>query len=125
MGTLQARKITLGYAPKEGAFALPVTLLFNTNAVQQISMDFFKEQSQGQIEFIQSVFIDNSQNPQGLALRFPTLQQQITVRTQMQGYFPLFAPNGAFSLTAVTTGNVDIPIIFCNVFINPSVWQSA
>lgn len=125
MPLIPAYKITLGYAPSQGARALQVKLNFNSLAVQTITFDTFKEQSGGGIEFIQSVYIDNSQNAQGLALAFPALGQQITVRTQMQGYFPLFLPNGAFACTALTTGNVNINLIFSNVFINPSVWQSA
>jgi hypothetical protein len=125
MSIIPAYKVTLGYSPEAGARALQVPLNFNSLGVTQINFDTFKEQATGQIEFIQCVFIDNSQNAQGLALRFPALGQVITVRTQMVGYFPIFVPNGAFACTAVTLGNVNLNLIFSNIFINPTVWQSA
>lgn len=102
-----------------------VPLNFLALGVTTITFDLFKEQSQGELDFIQSMYADNSQNAQGLALKFSGLQQTITLRTQMQGYFSLFVPNGQVQCTAVTTGNVNINLIFSNIFINPSVWQSA
>lgn len=125
MTIISGYKVTLGYSPKQGARAIRVPLNFNSLGVTQISFDTFKEQATGQIEFIQSVFIDNSANAMGLALAFPALGQVLTVRTQMVGYFPIFVPNGAFSCTAVSQGNVNINLIFSDVFINPTVWQAA
>ena len=117
-------KVTLGYSSKsQGSRALPFVLKFATLALTQITQDFYIEQAVGSLEFIQSAFIDNSQNAQALSIRFPALGQVLVIKNQTQGYYPIFLPNGRFSLTAVSTGNVDVPVIFSNIFINPSVWS--
>lgn len=123
MTLIPAWKITLGYAPTQGARALPFVLQFLTQNLTQITKDFYGEQSTGEAEFMQSVYIDNSLNAQAVSIRFPALGQIITARNQTQGYYPIFVPNGRLAITAVSAGNVDVPIIFSNIFINPTVWS--
>lgn len=116
-------KVSMGYVPQQGSRAIAIMLNFNTLAVTSISDELFQEQSQGEIEFIQSVFIDNSANAQQFKLQTTTgLNQTIVAKANSQGYYPLLVPNGKLAYQASTTGNVNIQIIFMNIFVNTIVW---
>jgi hypothetical protein len=120
-----AYKITMGYVPKSGSRALPFKLAFNAQAVQTISDDMFLEQALAELEYIQSVFIDNADNGQKLTLQFVgSVSQRIVAKANTQGFYPVFLPNGKLIYTATTTGNVDVNVIFSNVFVNTIVWPT-
>lgn len=117
--------MTMGYVPQQGSRALSVLLAFNTLATQSINDDLTNEQAQGQIEFVQSVYIDNADNAQKFTLQILEGNvQRIVAKANTQGYYPLIAPNGKLSYSASTTGNVNINIIWMNIFVNTIVWPT-
>lgn len=116
-------KATLGYVPEQGTRFVPVKLPFNANAVTSISDDLFPEQSLSELEYIQAVYIDNADNAQKLTLQVNG-GSRIVAKANSQGFYPLVTPNGKFSYSASTTGNVDINIIFLNIFINAIIWPN-
>ena len=104
--------------PRSGNRELLLTLDF-TN-VGTILDDLFPEMSGSQIETIQSVYIDNSQNPSTLTFQF-NQGQTLVAQPYTQGIYPVIAA-GNLRYTATTTPGLKIPIIFSNVAKPYQVW---
>lgn len=76
-----------GYAPKEGTKALPV--VFDFSVFGEITFDLLNENTQGIIQFVQSVWVDNTDNPNPLELIFGITQQRIVVPANAHGMWPV------------------------------------
>lgn len=102
-------------ASGKGPKALPMILDFTINAVQDF--DFVQEMEGGVIDFIQGVFIDNSNNPNSLTLLFTGTNQKIVVPATSQGIWPVICPSENLHCTASTlTGNgLLVSLLFLNV----------
>lgn len=124
-------------APGRGVFGIPldtqpvqggvgVSLNLDFTAGNQASGDFGQEMASGVIDYVQSVYIDNSGNTKALSITFGGTLQNITVKPNTQGYYPVVPANGTFSWVAVSTGaNVKVPVIFMNVKIpTASQWAT-
>lgn len=121
---IPAFKTTLGYVPKQGSRGLPFTCNF-TALVNQVTQDFLVEQGTAMEEFFQSLWLDNSKNALPFSIAFPAMGQILTAKANTQGYYPIFVPNGklSFVATMAAVGNSSVPLIFSNIFINPTVWS--
>lgn len=105
--------------PPEGPKAIYTSLDFttlNTNIV-----DFTLAVSQGKITAIQSIWVDNSSNPQPLQITVQGTQQVITCPAGAQGTFPVIAANRP-KFTCVTNGTLVVNIIWLNVPIPANLW---
>jgi len=78
--------------------------------------DLWEEMSRQEIAFIQTIFIDNSQNPGTFQITFQGTNrgQTIVVQPFHQGYYPVSAPIGSLRFVAVGNGNTLVPVIFYN-----------
>lgn len=115
-----AFKTPAGYIPKEGNRELLVPLDFS--AVTSIDDDLTNEQRLGQIEIVQSVFIDNSLNAQTVTIQFlHGLTQKIVAPALSQGCYPVLVP-GALRYRATSTGGVIVPVVWSNTKREFSVW---
>lgn len=74
-----------GQAPKQPK-ALP--LVFNFVAQQVYNVDLSVQQQFNTIDFVQSVFIDNSSGTQPIVMTCPVTRQSIQCPPKSQGYFP-------------------------------------
>ena len=115
--------------PAQGAKGLPITLDFTAAGSNgaSISNDLLIEMEGGDIDFIQCVFIDNSQNPGSLTLQFPgatTGDCRLIAPPFSQGYYPVNIPLGKVSVLATTGALVAVPITFYNVEFPYVVWST-
>lgn len=109
--------------PTQGPCAVNVALDFT--AVDNVSGDLALEQSSGTLEYVQSIFIDNSLNTKSLSITFSGLGYKITVKAGQQGLFPVVIPNGTVSWRAQSVGAaVLVPCIMFNVEQTPFLWQA-
>lgn len=113
-----------GYAPRiseGGPRAAVINLDFTTDAI--VTADFTVIQDAGALSFLQSIFVDNSQNPNALTLVFDQTNQRIVVPAQAAGVWPVVAPIST-KLTATTTPGVGIvcPIIGLNMPMPLTQW---
>jgi hypothetical protein len=98
--------------PRQGNRELAITLDFTASGT--INDDLSPEMSASEIETIQNVFIDNSQNTANFQIQFFPSMQIIVAQAFSQGIYPVICW-GRISYKAVTTQGQKIPVIFSNV----------
>lgn len=108
--------------PASGPKAVP-TLVDFSNAAEVI-LDGQAIVSQGKIEYLQGVYIDNSANLNPLTLIMSVTNQRVTCPPQSQGYFSILCPDPPQMTANTTQANIQIPMIFYNVPIQPAVWSA-
>lgn len=107
-----------------GHVAMPVAIDF-TN-VDTVYQDFAQEQTGGVIDIVQTVWIDNADNPSTLTLSFPggNPDFRIVALPYSQGNYAVTSPHGVLRLKAVTTPGQKVNLTFYNValplFVNVS-----
>lgn len=100
--------------PNAGPVGVNVALDFTT--VDNVAGDLALEQMQGQIEYVQAIYIDNSKNTKSLTITFGGIGYSITVKAGRQGIFPVVAPQGSLRWTAQSIAAVVVvPVILFNV----------
>lgn len=118
-------EIAANQLPSQGSRALP--LPFNFAAADFQEGDTYEEQENGRIDFIQSVFIDNSENPAAFTLTFFGMGQDgfpIIAKPNSQGFYPVTIPNGIARYSAQTDqADVDVLVILYNTPMAPNVWD--
>lgn len=115
-------RIANGLAPRNLPKALTVDLDFSLQASYHINLELATERDR--IDFVQSIFIDNSQNAQPLTITFWVSRQTVVCPPNAQGYFPVYVPEAPkmdISLPA-TVANTDTRIQFLNVPMPACVW---
>lgn len=103
-------KSAVGSFAKQGNRELPITLDFtNTDLIND---DLFPEMAAGYIDVVQTVFVDNSGNPNKITFVFNEVFTLVVMQYK-QGIYPVIS-SGKISYTAATTAGVKVPIIFSN-----------
>lgn len=113
--------ISNGLAPAQGPKGLSLNLDFS--AAVTIRGDFLLEETQGIIQGIQSVFVDNSQNASAVTITFGVTQQRLVIPANSQLTAPVFAVD-QLSFTATSVGAVIVPVTFLNVPMPFASWGS-
>lgn len=98
-----------GFAPKQGPRALPIAFDFTVESTMEF--DLLIENTTGQIEYVQSVFVDNGNNPNPLVIYFPATQQRLIIPATAQGMWPVITIDqvrGVISTVVdpLATGNI-------------------
>lgn len=111
-----------GYAPAErvGARGMPLTFNFTAD-VTTAELDLFKENAEGILPFVQSMWIDNYANPDALVILIRQMNQRIIIPAFSQAVRPVFAPDQV--QLALATGpdmigeatSKDVQLILLNV----------
>lgn len=111
--------------PVAGSMAISETLDFTGAAL--LNIDLTQEYITGKIDFIQSVYIDNADNPSVLDMIFAggPIPQRIRAQANSQGWYPVSWPKGANRLTAATGGGVKVNVIFANYPMPYLAWGPA
>lgn len=110
--------------PAGGPKCIPTYCDFSN--VAQILLDGQLIVSQGKIEYLQGVFIDNSANLNNLSITMSTTNQVLICPKKSQGYFSIMVPDPPQMIAATTqTNGLVIPLFFYNVPIQPAVWSVA
>lgn len=77
---------------------------------------------QKKIDRIQSVFIDNADNPETVTLLCNITNMRVVIPPNSQAWMPiLVTENPVFTFRS--TGNIDVPFFFCNVPMPAHVWS--
>ena len=115
MGPRVAWKTGGDYTPKQGNRELAITYDFSATA--SYLDDLLPELSSHQIEFVQSVFIDNSLNPNPLTIQFAQgPQQPIVAPAQSQGIYPvLMGGDIRYQISTTPSAALLVKLIFSNV----------
>ncbi len=116
------QKLAFGCFPKEGSVTLPVNLDFST--VASVVLDATIWQARGQFSQLQTLYIDNSANPNPLVIVMNVTFQRIVVKKNTCGYFPVMQPSPPSGIVFSTTPGLIIPIQVLNFFIPPAQWDS-
>ncbi len=115
--------IGLGNAtiPDEGPKCLPFALDFS--AQPSYAIDLQSLQSRNFLSVIQSVFIDNSANPQAVTMAIDGTQQRVTAKAYTQGYYTVLIPNPP-RFTVSSAGAVVVRLQCLNVPVAGAVWST-
>jgi hypothetical protein len=104
-------KSAAGSRPTQGNRELPVTYNFTNAAV--LFDDLTPEMMGNEIDTVQSIWVDNSQNPNDVTILLGQYQS-LLVRQYRQGIYPvIFQGSLRVSLTTVQ-GNVNVNVIYSN-----------
>lgn len=122
MATRPGYQITARNAPSLGSRALQVD--FDFTAGVSFSGDFMQELELGHIDPIQSVKIDNSNNPAQFILMIPGIGKHgdtIIAAPFSQGTYPIFVPVGLMHYTGASAGGVAVVCTFFSIELPYSV----
>lgn len=108
--------------PAGGPKCVPTFVDFSNAA--SVLLDGQAIVSQGKIEYLQGVFIDNSANVNKLSLTMSTTNQTIIAPAKSQGYYTIMVPDPPQIVAATVQANIIIPLFFYNVPIQPAVWST-
>lgn len=122
----QSMRIANLQAPTtEGSRMLPLDLVF-TSALLTIPGDLVQEIASGALDFVQSLWIDNSRNPSVFTfqiLGIGNYGQTISVRPYGQGYYQVTPEYGdGFRFVAVSGAAVPVPVILYNIPMPYNSW---
>lgn len=110
--------------PAGGPKCVPTNVNFSNAA--DVLLDGSQIVTQGKIEYLQGVYIDNSSNANKLSLTMSTTGQTITAPAKSQGYYAIMCPDPPQIMAHTTQVNgLVIPMFFYNVPIQPAVWSVA
>lgn len=112
--------------PINGGVALPINFSFDVGGVASQNADLNAEMQANQIDFVQSIWIDNSANANPVTLIFAGMAQRIIVKKNHQGIYPLLIPQGpcGFSIATTLAAGLIVPVILFNVQIPQANWDT-
>lgn len=114
-------KVHNGYGPEAGPKSIPINLDFTAST--EYTIDLQNEQATDRIEFIQSIFVDNSKNTTELDIYVPATQQTLRWPKNRQGYLPVLSPNPPnFVITCTGGGSVQTIIQFLTMPMPAFLW---
>lgn len=106
---------------KLGPKAVPVRVDLTVNTA--FTLDLATLNAFNTIDFVQTLFVDNSLNPAATYIYNGVSQQTLVVPAMAQAYLPFLCPNpGRFTVTSA--GGVVVPIEMLNFPVSPAVWNS-
>lgn len=121
---LGAFQVFNGRAPAGVPKCIP--LRFDISAVANYYIDLSVDEAFQNIEFVQSAFIDNAENPVALTLTFEISGHRIIAPPLSQGYYTLFAPEQTkFTVSTTIHATAQPRVLLLNVPIGPCMWKVA
>lgn len=112
--------LTFGQIPCKGAKCIPFKLDFS--AAASYELNFSAQLANGSIDFIQTMYVDNTLNL--AASLFATVdgsQQTLAFPQKSLAYMPILAPQ--FTRIVLTSaGTVVVYVAFMNFYVPPTVW---
>ena len=111
-----------GMVPKEGPKVLTYPFDFSSGS-GTLEDDLLLENTNGVIQFVQSVYVDNSANPNPLTILFRITRQKIVIPANAQGIWPVFSIDQTqFQLSTTVNANAVGTLIFLNVPMPLTQW---
>lgn len=120
-GIKPAFKTGVMLRPVEYPLSIPIVLDFSTDS--EIDFDLEREQTLGNIDFIQTIFVDNKDNTAAVDFKFAG-GQTLRIPAGAQGYYPVTCEFGKFRAVITTTPSnpLLIPIQLLNVPVSSQQW---
>lgn len=116
-----AFKTPAGAIPAQGNREMSIPMDFRTT--QSLEDDLSNELRCGEIDFIQSVFIDNADAANNLTIQFKYgILQRIICPAHCQGFFPVLVI-GAVKFTASSASGLLIPVVWSNTKRPCQIWN--
>ena len=111
--------VNTGLLPDEfmGPRALPYSFALSANVAQ--SFDLYKEISQGQIDGIQAIWVDNQSNSAVLTITLDW--QRLVIPIGAQGVFPVLSKNPQ-NISLLSTSTVSVALAFLNTPVPFCAW---
>lgn len=111
--------------PNAGSQAIAVPLDFTSTA--NIAVDLTQEFMDGVLDFVQSVYIDNADNPAPIDIIFngAPVPQRVRAQAFSQGWYAVAWPVGAGRVVAKTSQGQVVQVIFANYAMPYVVWGPA
>jgi hypothetical protein len=107
--------------PADGPKTIPLVFDFSTNAEQ--TFDCVEIIEQGKISYVQTMYVDNRDNPNELTITIDLVRQRISIPAHSQGYYSILAPTPPrFTVKTGAVGAYTVGIHLLNVPIQPIVW---
>lgn len=115
--------VAFGQSPKNGSKAMPQTLDFTAQASIDINLTF--EQDALRLEYVQSIYIDNSANMYSLRGVMNGTGQIIIIPPGSQAYMPVLATSDNAIITFTSPGSTPkIPVNFLNFPVPAIIWAT-
>jgi hypothetical protein len=115
--------INFGLDPVQG----PVVIMQNLDftGTPSIDVDLGQFIQDGSIEFVQTLWIDNSQNTAALAIFIPATGQTLRVLAKQQAYLSAMFTADCKCTVSTTQAAILVQLGFMNVDCGDIVWQGA
>ncbi len=114
--------VVLGQTPdcKIGRKAIHVTIDFSLGS--SFNLDLTQVQSQGAMDSVQTLFIDNSESANALTILTGVLIQEIIIPAGAQAYMPILQTNPPVMKFTIGGGTPLVDIHVLNFFVPPYMW---
>ncbi len=119
----QATAVGNALIPPEGPAAVPLVLDFSKAGSFNIDVQQLMQKGNGYpgLSVIQTVYVDNEDNPDPFVINVSATGQNITVGAGVQGYYPIFSP-GQGTISFSTGSQAIVSVFLANVPIPPTQW---
>lgn len=114
------QRIFNGLAPAKLGRTISRTLRFSAQASHTVNLT--EQQSADKIEFVQTIYADNSQNNQALICLVQKTGQYLIWPAGWQGYLQVLAPEPLFLFTSA--GVQDLNVQFISALIPSHIWPA-
>lgn len=118
---LAAMQGFFGFEPKKNVLSLAIDLDFSLGNATPYILNLADVIETDKLEFVQTLYVDNSANPASISFTFTVSQQKITIPAQSQGYIPVLSPNPPL-ISVSTTGTPTVRVHFLNAPYPAAIW---
>ncbi len=119
---LTAYRVFNGLAPRRGPRTMNAQIDFSVS--NPLNLDLTIAQDMDRLEWVQTLYIDNSSNASPLTALSINSNQKISCPPYSQGYFPILVP-GDPKFIFSTSGTPTVPIAFLSMAMPCMVWNSS
>ena len=120
-GVAAAFRVFIGLAPHE--LPLAISRSYDFSASTSYVEDLSGAQENGQIEWVQAVYVDNSLNGSPVSLFFASTQQTITLAPYQQSYIPVLSMNPP-KVVVSSSGGITVNVSYLNFAVPADTWDS-
>lgn len=120
-----SKNVAWGKGPKENARSFPLTLDFTKTAGLPIVINLQEQVQQNFLEWVQTVYADNSASTVPLTLTDSITGQAITWPAGRQGYLPFLCGDNVVFTASVSSGQPVVNIQLVTVPMPPAIWATA
>lgn len=116
-------RVSNGLAPRQGPIAFYKEFSFDLGGQATQDVDFYTAESMGEIEFIQTVHIDNFSNAAALTLTGVNVPMRLTIGAAKQAILPVYLPDQSkFRISTTLAAGLIVRVAFLNVPLASIVW---